>query len=158
MAHYAFIDENNIVVDIIYGRDEDDLVDGIDSWETYYGSHRNMRCLRTSINMIGGVHLDGKEPFRYNYAIIGGYYDEEKDGFVSPQPPLQSSWVVNPDTLVWEPPIPHPGDGLYYRWDEEMQMWDRLPNSPTTPRPDDEQDWVWDDTNQQWVIDSDPLP
>jgi hypothetical protein len=79
MAHYAFIDENNNVVEVIVGRDEGEL--GID-WEQHYGEFRGMRCLRTSYNTHNGEHLKGGTPFRGNYASIGMRYDEELDQFV----------------------------------------------------------------------------
>jgi len=158
MAHYAFLDENNVVVDIIYGRDEDDLVDGITNWEDEYSSHRNMRCLRTSINTFGGEHSQGKEQFRMNYAEIGGTYDDDLDAFIPPQPEDRPTWVLQESTLRWGPPIPAPTDGLWYRWDELMQIWERIPGSPTSPRPDEVQDWIWDEETLEWVIDEDPLP
>lgn len=81
MAHYAFIDSNNIVVEVIVGRDEDEM--GID-WEQYYGEIRGLRCLRTSYNTINDQHLNGGIPFRGNYAGIGFYYDSELDKFIPP--------------------------------------------------------------------------
>jgi hypothetical protein len=70
MAHYAYLDENNIVTNVIVGRDEDDLIEGVTSWEEYYGA------LRTSYN--------GK--IRYNYAGIGYTYDPIDDAFIAPIP------------------------------------------------------------------------
>jgi len=74
MAHYAFLDANNIVTEVIVGRDEDDLVDGVESWEDYYGEFRGQRCIRTSYN--GSI--------RGKYAGIGDTYDEANDVFVAP--------------------------------------------------------------------------
>lgn len=111
MAHYAFLDENNIVTEVIVGRDEDDLVDGVTSWEEYYGSKRNQKCLRTSYN--------GK--IRKNYAGIGFRYDEELDAFIPPQP--YPSWNLNTTTGEWLPPVPSPDDGFYYLWDEDRLAW-----------------------------------
>ena len=74
MAHYAFLDDNNIVTEVITGRDEDEVVDGISDWEAYYGKLRGQRCVRTSYNgNIRGV-----------YAGIGYTYDEVNDVFVAP--------------------------------------------------------------------------
>jgi hypothetical protein len=74
MAHYAFLDENNIVTEVIVGRNEDEVVDGIYDWEAYYAEVRGQRCLRTSYNNnIRGV-----------YAGIGFSYDEELDIFIAP--------------------------------------------------------------------------
>ena len=76
MAHYAFLDENNIVTEVITGRNEDEIVDGISDWEKYYGEFRGQKCVRTSYNS----NIRGK------YAAIGDIYDEEQDLFTTPQP------------------------------------------------------------------------
>jgi hypothetical protein len=106
MAHYAFLDENNLVTEVIVGRDEDDLVDGVTSWEDYYGAFRGQRCLQTSYNTLAGQHLKGGTPFRGNYAGIGYTYDEALDAFISPKPDPNdevSDWVLNEETFTWEP-------------------------------------------------------
>jgi hypothetical protein len=118
MAHYAFLDENNIVTEVIVGKDEGE--DGID-WEQHYGTFRGQTCKRTSYNMAGGVHHDGKEPFRKNYAGIGFTYDSTRDAFIPPQP--YASWVLNDDTCLWQAPVPYPEDGEPYVWDEDQQEW-----------------------------------
>lgn len=118
MAHYAFIDENNIVTEVIVGRDEDDLAEGVTSWEDYYGAVRGQRCLRTSYNTAAGVHSGGGEAFRGNYAGVGFEYHEDLDVFVAPQP--YPSWVLT-DQFLWEAPVPQPeGDWV---WDEEAGAW-----------------------------------
>jgi hypothetical protein len=99
MAHYAFLDENNIVTDVIVGRDEDDLVDGIGSWEEYYGTIRGQRCLRTSYNTRAGQHVEGGEQFRGNYAGIGFTYNEDLDAFIPPKPP--GNWILDEETASW---------------------------------------------------------
>lgn len=121
MAHYAVIDENNIVTQVIVGRDEDEVVDGISDWEAYYGELLGGRCLRTSYNTIAGTHTNGGEPFRGNYAGIGYTYDEALDAFIPPKP--FESWVLNETTFTWEAPIPMPQDGAYYKWDETSGDW-----------------------------------
>ena len=106
MAHYAFVDENNIVVEVITGRDEDDLVEGVTSWEDYYGAFRGKRCLQTSYNTFAGQHLTGGTPFRGNYAGVGFEYREDLDAFIPPKPPLYAGvadWVLNEETFSWEP-------------------------------------------------------
>lgn len=118
MAHYAFLDENNIVTEVIVGKDE--LEEGID-WEEHYGNFRGQLCKRTSYNTRGGVHLGGGTPYRKNYAGIGFTYDEAKDAFIPPKP--FESWILNEDTCLWEPPVPYPEDGNYYNWNEETQEW-----------------------------------
>lgn len=149
MAHYAFLDDNNIVVDVIVGKDENDLPHGITSWETYYGELRGMRCLRTSVNTLAGKHKNGKTPFRGNYAGIGFTYDEEKDVFIPPKPSYES-FVLDEEEHVWMPPAPYPDDGLHYEWDEDSVTWIRVVQGPTTPKPS-KGDWEWHEQKQMWV-------
>jgi len=115
MAHYAFLDENNTVTDIIVGIDEDQIIDGIDP-ETWYSNFRNQPCKRTSYN----AAING---FRKNYAVIGGKYLPEFDAFVSSQP--YPSWQINYINFQWEPPLPIPQiDGSQIAsWSEENQEW-----------------------------------
>ena len=100
MAHYAFINEDNIVDQVIVGRDEDDVVDGISDWETYYGNIHGKRCLRTSYNTLAGQHTTGGTPFRGNYAGIGYEYREDLDAFIPPMP--SGEWILNEETYSWE--------------------------------------------------------
>ena len=75
MAHYAFLDNKNIVTEVIVGIDETELIEGLDP-ETWYGNFRGQKCVRTSYN--------GK--IRYNYAGIGYKYDADADAFIAPRP------------------------------------------------------------------------
>lgn len=75
MAHYAFLNEDNIVTEVIVGIDETELIQGLDT-ETWYGNFRGQKCVRTSYN--------GK--IRKNYAGIGYKYDEQRDAFIPPKP------------------------------------------------------------------------
>jgi hypothetical protein len=120
MAHYAFIDDDNIVIEVITGRDEDDMPEGVTSWEDYYGAFRGQRCLRTSYNTRSGEHSGGGVPFRANYAGIGFTYDEALDAFIAPAP--FPSWVLNENTFTWEAPVPKPSDGDW-SWDEQAGVW-----------------------------------
>ena len=119
MAHYSFLNENNIVTEVIVGKDEGE--DNTD-WEVHYGNFRNQVCKRTSYNTSGGVHKEGGIPFRKNYAGIGFTYDEQRDAFIPPKP--FSSWILNEDTCLWEPPVPYPTDGERYTWNEDTISWD----------------------------------
>ena len=104
MAHYAFLNEENSVTQVITGRNEDDLAEGVTSWEDYYGAFHGQRCLRTSYNTLAGVHCNGGLPFRGNYAGIGFTYDEALDAFIPPKPePTDeiSDWVLNEETCTW---------------------------------------------------------
>ena len=118
MAHYAFLDENNIVTEVIAGKDEGE--DGID-WEQHYGAFRGQPCKRTSYNTHGGVHSGGGTPYRKNYAGIGHTYDAERDAFIPPKP--YASWLLNEDSCLWEAPVPYPNDGERYTWDEATLSW-----------------------------------
>ena len=117
MAHYAFLDENNIVTEVIVGKNEGE--DGID-WEVWYGDFRGQVCKRTSYNTIGNVHTTGGTPYRGNYAGIGYTYRADIDAFVPPQP--YPSWTLNAN-VTWEPPTVIPTDGKMYSWDEATQSW-----------------------------------
>jgi hypothetical protein len=121
MAHYAFLDADNLVTEVIVGVDEG--TDGID-WEEKYGLFRGQVCKRTSYNTFGNKHSSGGVPFRKNYAGIGYTYDESRDAFI---PPKQfSSWVLDEDTCLWNPPTPYPSDGGVYRWNEDTLSWTPL--------------------------------
>lgn len=122
MAHYAFLDQNNIVTEVIVGKDENE---GDLDWEQHYGEFRGQICKRTSYNTSGGVNRAGGTPFRKNYAGIGFSYNEELDAFIPPKP--YPSWILNTDTCWWEPPVPCPSDvlsdGQRYVWDEYGLKW-----------------------------------
>lgn len=110
MAHYAYIDENNLVVNVIVGIDENELINGLDT-ETYYALGTSYTVKRTSYN--GNI--------RKQYAGIGFTYDPNADVFIAPQPFPSWSLDGNHD---WQPPIPYPNDGLMYNWNEEAQDWE----------------------------------
>jgi hypothetical protein len=116
MAHYAFLDENNIVTEVIVGKDESNF-----DWETYYGNFRGQVCKRTSYNTYGGVHKEGGIPLRKNYAGVGFTYDHIKDAFIAPQP--FTSWTLDEETCLWNPPVPYPNDNKFYNWNEETLSW-----------------------------------
>ena len=118
MAHYAFLDENNIVTEVIVGIDEGE--ENTD-WEVHYGNFRGQVCKRTSYNTSGGQHISGGTPYRKNYAGIGFSYDETLDAFIPPSP--FPSFVLNEETCLWEAPVPYPTDGESYTWNEEDQEW-----------------------------------
>jgi len=121
MAHYAFLDENNIVTEVITGKDETELIEGLDT-ETWYGNFRSQVCKRTSYNTNGGVHSKGNAAFRKNYAGKGDTYDEARDAFISSKPPFES-WILNEGTCRWTTPVSYPEDGKMYRWDEPTISW-----------------------------------
>ena len=109
MAHYAFLDENNIVTEVITGIDETETIEGLDT-ETWYGNFRGQKCVRTSYS----------SSIRFNYAAVGYTYDPINDAFIPPQP--YPSWLLN-SKKQWEPPIAYPTDGKLYGWNEESGEW-----------------------------------
>ena len=121
MAHYAFLDENNIVTEVIVGKNEGE--ENI-NWEQQYGSFRGQLCKRTSYNTIGGVHKLGGTPFRKNYAGIGYTYDETRDAFIPPKP--YNSWILNEDTCLWNSPVARPNDSNMYKWNEKILNWELI--------------------------------
>jgi hypothetical protein len=124
MAHWAKLDEDNYVVEVLVADDDAEgwLVENLGGvW------------VQTSYNTIGGVHYDPetREPsddqskaFRYNYASLGDYFDPSfgPDGaFIAKQP--YGSWVLNPETALWEPPTAMPEEGGPYVWDDKIDDW-----------------------------------
>jgi hypothetical protein len=123
MAHYAFLNPDNIVTEIITGVDEEIIQTDLDgtqvggsseAWETFYGNIRNQVCKRTSYN----------GNYRKNYAGIGYKYDQEKDAFIPPKP--FNKWVLNEDTCRWESPVPYPSDDKRYVWNDNKGIWEEL--------------------------------
>ena len=118
MAHFAKLDENNLVIDVNVVSNEtlnsqpfpDSEPIGIMFLTEWSGGHTNWK--QTSYN----------NNFRKNYASIGYTYDAALDAFIPPQPFL--SWTLNEKTCQWDPPIQYPDDNKYYQWNEEMQTWD----------------------------------
>lgn len=90
MAHYAFLDDNNIVTEVITGIDETELIEGLDT-ETWYGNFRGQVCVRTSYNA----------NIRYNYAGIGYTYDAEADAFIAPRPECGHTELFLNDKFQW---------------------------------------------------------
>ena len=111
MAYYAFLDLQNIVTEVIPGKDETELIEGLDP-ETWYGNYRGQVCKRTSYN----------SKIRGTYAGVGFAYNEAEDIFITPQP--YPSWIRSGS--FWNPPIDYPSDGQRYVWNEETLSWDVL--------------------------------
>ena len=113
MAHYAFLNENNEVTEVITGVDENIIqtdTDGTqvggntEAWETFYGNLKGQICKRTSYN----------SNIRKNYAGIGYTYDTSRDAFIPPKP--YPSWTINIENCTYNPPVAMPTDGKLYRW------------------------------------------
>ena len=128
MTHFAKLDENNVVVFVTVGRQEDD---GLEAELT---ARTGDVYKQTSYNTRGGVHYnpetgepseDQSKALRKNYAGIGFTYDEERDAFVPPRP--FESWVFDEQGCLWEAPVAYPEDGEDYTWDEESGAWVVVP-------------------------------
>lgn len=126
MAYYAYLDNNNIVTEVITGNDGYDKTDA--EWEQLYSEVRDgATCKKTSFNTYGGVHYgpnnepDGLPQLRKNFAGIGFTYDATLDAFIPPKP--YPSWTLDNATANWVAPVPMPNDGKRYSWDEETQSW-----------------------------------
>ena len=117
MAHWAELDENNIVVRVTVG-------DNSAPDEGYQWLLDNLggRWIKTSYNTHGGIHILGGTPLRKNFGSVGSFYDEEKDLFIPPKP-LPSA-ILNEETYMWEYSIPMPDDGNNYIWNESTLSWD----------------------------------
>jgi hypothetical protein len=113
MAHYAYLDKNNIVVAVTVGKDETELINGLDT-ETYYAQGTSYTVKRTSYN----------GNYRKNYAGIGFYFDEARDAFIAPKP--YDSWVLDEKTCRWRAPTPYPANGLMYQWVEADLNWQAI--------------------------------
>ena len=110
MAHYAFLDADGVVTEVITGIDETELIEGLLP-ETWYGNFRGQVCKRTSYN--GNI--------RKNYAGIGYAYDTVRDAFIAPKP--WASWVLDEATCRWLAPVARPSEGGPWSWDEDTESW-----------------------------------
>ena len=124
MTHFAKLDENNVVIFVTVGRQEDDGL------EAELSKRTGDVYRQTSYNTRGGVHYnpetgepsaDQTKAFRGNFAGIGYTYDEALDAFIAPQP--YPSWVLDEETFSWVAPVPAPTDGKRYHWDESAGEW-----------------------------------
>jgi hypothetical protein len=109
MSHFAFLDENNIVTQVLVG-DNNMPNEGYDWFVENIGG----KIVQTSYNAT----------IRKNFAGIGFTYDEERDAFIPPKP--YDSWTLNETTCRWQAPSPYPQDGRIYEWNEEDLIWDEV--------------------------------
>lgn len=114
MSHFAYV-INGRVENVIVA--EQDFIDGLPPQPGQW--------IQTSYNTYGGVHLQGGTPLRWNYAIIGGTYDAERDAFIPPKP--YHSWQLDPASLTWQAPVAVPQDGKTYDWNEDSRSWQVSP-------------------------------
>jgi hypothetical protein len=120
MAHFAKLDESNVVLEV-------NVVDNI--WLMQDGVESEIKGIQFLVDWSGGysnwkqTSYNGK--IRKNYAGIGYKYDSQRDAFIPPQP--FPSWVLNEDTCLWDAPTPYPTDGQFYQWDEATTSWVAVP-------------------------------
>ncbi len=115
MSHFAQINDNNIVTQVIVA-EQDFINSGVVGDPS--------KWIQTSYNTYGGQHKNGGTPLRKNYAGIGYTYDSGRDAFIPPKP--FNSWSLNEDTCLWEAPTPYPTDGKIYAWNEDTLSWDEV--------------------------------
>ena len=126
MAHFAQLDENNIVLQIIVVNNNELLNEngveseqkGIDFCTSLFGGV----WVQTSYNTLGGLHANGGTPLNKNYAGIG--YSWDGTGFAAPQP--FASWTLDKETYLWTAPVAMPTDGKPYTWNEDSKSWDEV--------------------------------
>jgi hypothetical protein len=119
MAHFAQIDSNNKVTQVIKvdNAQENEALNFITTQLGLEGT-----WIQTSYNTLAGKHMKGGTPFRKNYALIGSTYDAGRDAFIPPK--LFSSWILDEETCNWIAPIPLPrGTDKRYKWDESIVNW-----------------------------------
>lgn len=119
MAHFALLDNNDVVVQVIVVNNSDapNEATGKAYLKSLYGE--NTEWAQTSYNTRRNVHAQGKTPFHKNFAGIGYQFDRARNGFIPPK--KYPSWLLDENTGTWEPPTPNPGAG--YVWDENTKSW-----------------------------------
>ena len=130
MAHFAQLDDNNIVLQVIVVSNNE-LMDGDVESEA-----KGIAFCQSLFPETRWVQTSYNANFRKNYAGLGFTYDPNLDGFIAPQP--YPSWLLNQQTCQWEAPVPYPNDGKSYYWDEETLSWievvpQTLSTEPSTP-------------------------
>lgn len=120
MSSWAELNDNNIVIRVVKGSNED-----TDEGYSWLIENLGGRWVKTSLGTWAGEHREGKTPFRKNAAAPGFLYDPIRDAFI---PWKQfDSWVLDEETCQWKPPIDKPTDGVYI-WNEEVKGWDKAPD------------------------------
>ena len=115
MAHFAKLDENNVVVQVIVVHNNELLIDGVES---------EVKGIEFCQSLLGGnwIQTSYNGTMRKNYAGIGYTYDATRDAFIPPKP--FASWLLNETSCNWESPTPMPNEeGKFYSWNEEQLAW-----------------------------------
>ena len=115
MAHFAELDDNNVVEQVIVVHNNE-LLDE-------FGNESEQKGIDFCVNLFSGrwVQTSYNGTIRKNYAGTGYLYDPIRDAFIAPQP--YPSWVLDEQTCLWESPVAYPTDGLIYSWNEETTSW-----------------------------------
>lgn len=132
MAHFAEIDENNIVTRVVVVPDEQEH-----RGQEFLAEDLSLggKWIQTSINTRGGIHYepnfgepssDQSKALRKNYAGAGYFYDEQRDAFIAPR--VFESWFLDEETCQWQPPVPMPETGGPWIWNEELGNWEEIPS------------------------------
>ena len=121
MAHFAKINESNIVTQVVVVNDSDGNNDtnGQNFLNNLFKTTHTWK--KTSYNTYGNTHRLGGTPYRKNFASVGFTYDSSRDAFIEPKP--YNSWTLNETTCLWESPVAYPSDGKSYDWDEDNRQW-----------------------------------
>lgn len=118
MAHFAQLDENNVVLQVIVVHNNE-LIDN--------GQESEAKGIAFCQSLFPGttwIQTSYNGNFRKHFAGVGYTYDSERDAFIPPQP--YASWILNEETLTWEAPVPYPNDGGVYRWDGGTLSWSKI--------------------------------
>ena len=121
MAHFAKINESNIVTQVVVVNDSDgnNDTDGQNFLNNLFKTTHTWK--KTSYNTYGNTHRLGGTPYRKNFASVGFTYDSSRDAFIEPKP--YNSWTLDETTCLWESPVAYPSDGKSYDWDEDNRQW-----------------------------------
>ena len=115
MAHFAQIDKNNTVLQVIVVKNTELLDEN--------GHEQESKGKEFCASLLGGtwVQTSYNSTFRKNFAGSGCVYDDQRSAFITPKP--FESWILNEDTCPWNSPVAYPNDSLTYQWDEILQSW-----------------------------------
>lgn len=141
MAHFAKLDENNIVTQVVVVNN--DVLLKSDGTESEYKGKVFLNGLFGSATWVQ-TSFNGN--FRKQHAGIGYIYDQTNDVFIQPQP--YSSWILD-ENFDWQSPVPYPTDKKFYLWNDELVQWDVVID---VPYPDDGQPYRWNEETQTWDL------
>jgi hypothetical protein len=165
MAHFAQLDENNVVVQVIVVKNSEILDEnGNESEEKGIAFCQALLGVETR-----WVQTSYNGNFRARYAVIGHTYYPSYDAFIAPKPRKNPSFIIDPIKFDWVPPVPRPTDDVY-KWNEDLVAWLRVPapypswvmqGEPLTwvapvPRPDDGGNYRWDESSLSWILVTQP--